>query len=110
MVLNTLEGTVGTDVWFHYDLANDVLYLSLSGERETPSYSEETTGAGMEVRRIDDDELIGMTIVGWGKRRGLPMPCDISQIAKALNNEIEDEAKRFTDTLGPKRSPQVSTP
>ena len=31
--LDTIEGTIPQDLWFHYDVGNDVLYIRLESNR-----------------------------------------------------------------------------
>ncbi len=42
VVTESLEGSIDNTVWYHYDVANDVLYLRLLSERRTPTIAEET--------------------------------------------------------------------
>jgi hypothetical protein len=67
---DTLEGTVDQVLWYHYDLANDVLYLRMAAHRETPTYAEKTAEGLLLLRRQDNDEAVGLTIVNWWKRFG----------------------------------------
>lgn len=65
-----LEGTVNQKLWYHYDFANDVLYLRLLSERSTETAAEETPEGILLLRRLDDDEIVGLTVVNWWKRFG----------------------------------------
>lgn len=67
---DVIEGVINDAVWFHYDLADDVLYLRLASERETPSLGEETSDGTIVLRCEDDNRPIGLTIVNWWKRFG----------------------------------------
>ncbi len=42
VVTETLEGTIDDELWFHYDMTADVLYLRLAKEREAATATEET--------------------------------------------------------------------
>lgn len=91
--LDTSEGVVDNTLWRHYDIENDVLYLRRVAERETVAYSEETDDGLLLERREDNDELVGMTIVGWWKRFGEgTLPDSIHELERA----IEPWARRFT--------------
>lgn len=41
VVAETLEGLVDHCLWFHYDIANDVLYLRLASHRQFETVAEE---------------------------------------------------------------------
>ncbi len=66
----TLEGIVNQTFWYHYDVPNDVLYLRLQSERQTETYSEETPDGLLMLHRLDNDSLVGCTVVNWWKRFG----------------------------------------
>lgn len=107
----TLEGTVvGEAVWFHYDTTGDVLYLSQADDRETPAYSE-ATEHGLEVRRVDDEELIGFTIVNWRKNQGFPTPPEPLNLTTVERLEllIEQEARRLLAQINSEKAAQAST-
>ncbi len=70
VVTDTLEGTVNQVLWYHYDLTNDVLYLRLTSERQTPTVAEETADGFLLVRRENDGVPVGLTVVNWWKRFG----------------------------------------
>ncbi len=88
----TLEGMVDQDLWYHYDLANDVLYLRRASDREVETVSEETPDGFLELRRLDNDVLAGLTIINWWKRFGKgTLPDSI----KELGEHIEPWARRL---------------
>lgn len=90
--VDTIEGTVGDVLWCHYDLANDTLYLRLVADRHVATYAEETEDGFLEVRREDDDRVVGLTVVNWWKRFGRgALPDSIRELAEA----IEPWAKRL---------------
>jgi hypothetical protein len=89
---DTLEGTVDQVLWYHYDLDNDVLYLRLAAQREVPTYAEETPEGLLLLRRQDNDEAVGLTIVNWWKRFGKgSLPDSI----RKLEQSIEPWARRL---------------
>ena len=67
---DTLEGRIDQSLWFHYDLASDVLYLRLVQDRDAATVAEETTDGFLLLRRQSDDRVVGLTIVNWWKRFG----------------------------------------
>lgn len=68
ILTDTLEGAIGSSLWFHYDLSNDVLYLRLADERQTKSHAEETPEGVLVLRRESDEAVIGLTLVNWWQR------------------------------------------
>jgi hypothetical protein len=91
VMTDTLEGTVDGVLWYHYDIANDVLYLRLAAQRETPTVSEETPDGLLLLRSQADDQIVGLTVVNWWKRFGTgSLPDSI----KELERNIEPWAKR----------------
>lgn len=88
---DTLEGTIDQSLWFHYDLAGDVLYLRLARERDAATVAEETTEGLLLLRGMDDDRVVGLTIVNWWKRFGRGrLPDSIHE----LESQIEPWARR----------------
>lgn len=67
---DAIEGTIDQLLWFHYDLASDVLYLRLANHRERNALGEETDDGFILLRDEQTDEPIGLTIVNWWKRFG----------------------------------------
>lgn len=67
---DSVEGIINKLLWFHHDIGNDVLYLRLAALRQTPTVCEETSDALLLLRKEDDDEPVGMTVVNWWKRFG----------------------------------------
>jgi hypothetical protein len=91
VTVDTIEGTVDGVLWCHYDLTNDVLYLRLAAERDTPTFAEETDDGFLLTRSQATRKVVGMTVVNWWKRFGTGrVPDSIRQLAKA----IEPWAKR----------------
>lgn len=85
VVTDTLEGLVSDVVWYHYDLADDVLYLRTQESRTMPTVAEELENGLLLLRLQADDRPVGITAVNWWKgisRNALPD--SISQIAEAI--------------------------
>ncbi len=83
--VDTIEGTVDDVLWYHYDLGNDVLYLRLAAHRDTPTYAEETDDGFLILRREDDDQAVGMTLVNWWKRFGRgKLPDSLRKLERAI--------------------------
>ena len=92
VVTDTIEGTVDSALWFHYDVTADVLYLRLAAERDTPTFAEETPDGVLMLRRESDDHPVGLTVVHWWKRFGQgKLPDSIKQI----QDRIEPWAKKL---------------
>ncbi len=70
IVTETLEGSIDQAIWYHYDVANDVLYLRLHSARDTPTVAEETDDGLLLLRQESDDRIVGLTVVSWWKRFG----------------------------------------
>jgi hypothetical protein len=83
--VDTIEGTVDDVLWYHYDLASDVLYLRLARHRDTPTYAEESSDGFLSIRREDNDEVVGLTVVSWWKRFGTgKLPDSLRKIELAI--------------------------
>jgi hypothetical protein len=67
--VDTLQGSLGDSIWFHFDLDNDVLYLRDQATRNEPVFGEEDPD-GFTVLRTDDGKFAGMTIVTYWERFG----------------------------------------
>lgn len=82
---DAIEGTVNNALWFHYDVGNDVLYIRLAEQRETPALGEEQADGSILLRSEADDRPVGMTVVGWWKRFGTgPLPDSLSAIGQRV--------------------------
>jgi len=68
---DVIEGTIDDRLWYHYDRANDVLYVRLASERDVPTLAEESPDGTLLTRREADGTVIGLTIVSWWKRFGV---------------------------------------
>jgi len=85
VTVDAIDGTVDDVLWYHYDIANDVLYLRLVAHRDTPTVSEETDEGLMLLRTEDDGQVVGMTVVNWWKRFGTgEFPDSIRRIEEAI--------------------------
>lgn len=94
VMTDAIEGTIGTGpgaLWFHYDIASDVLYLRLAAERATETLAEESPQGFLVLRRSSDDRAVGLTVVNWWKRFGSGTRPDS---LKELERSIEPWASR----------------
>jgi hypothetical protein len=83
--LDTLEGIVNGNLWYHYDVNADVLYLRLDSERDTSALGEETDDGFILLRAEKTDRPIGLTIVNWWKRFGQgSFPDSITEIQQRI--------------------------
>ena len=74
-------------VWFHYDVDDDVLYLRLVKERETPSLGEETEDGLTVLRAEEDDRMVGLTVVNWWRRFGTgELPDSLARFSSAVES------------------------
>lgn len=79
-VAESLEGSLGS-LWFHYDLRNDVLYLRTLTRRDEDAHGEESDEGFILLRSMDDDAVVGVTVVNWWKRFGRgDLPDSMNQI------------------------------
>lgn len=88
--VDAIEGTVDDALWYHYDLASDVLYLRLVRHRQAQTYAEETP-EGLVLRRADTGEVAGLTVISWWKRFGTG---DLPDSLRKLEEYIEPWARR----------------
>lgn len=70
VALDTIEGTINADVWFHYSVSDDVLYLRLQSARDADALGEETDDGFILLRDAESDVPVGLTVVKWWKRFG----------------------------------------
>jgi uncharacterized protein DUF2283 len=92
IMTESLEGRIDQKVWYHYDLANDVLYLRLLEARQDQTVAEETDDGMLLLRREDDDRIVGLTVVNWWKRHG---PGRRTDSIRELERSIEPWASRI---------------
>ena len=82
---DTIEGIVSNSLWFHYDFGNDVLYVRLVSQRDTPALGEEQPDGTILLRTEADDRLVGVTVVNWWRRFGSGcLPDSLSDIGKKV--------------------------
>ena len=67
--VDTLQGVLGSNVWFHLDLDNDVLYLREHDTRREPAFGEESP-EGFTILYTDSGRVAGMTVVNYWHRFG----------------------------------------
>lgn len=89
---DTLEGTVDGTLCYHYDLASDVLYVRLGEQRDAETYAEETDDGFLLLRRQDNDEAVGLTVVNWWQRFGTG---DLPDSIRELERSIEPWARKL---------------
>ncbi len=94
MITDTIEGISETGVWFHYDLAGDVLYLRRAESRNERTYAEESEEGNLILHREDDERVVGLTAVNWWKRYGSGFPPDS---LRGLEQSIEPWADRLSN-------------
>jgi len=83
--VDAIEGTAEDMLWYHYDVANDVLYLRLAAFREAATYAEETDEGFLLLRCEENDQPAGLTIVNWWQRFGEgELPDSIHAIEQAI--------------------------
>ena len=89
--IDTIEGTV-RDLWFHYDVGNDVLYIRLESKRKNRALGEETDDGFILLRDKKTGESVGVTVVNWWQRFGKgSLPDSISEI----QNKIKPWGKKL---------------
>ncbi|MBI5832882.1 MAG: hypothetical protein HZB16_11330 [Armatimonadetes bacterium] len=57
-------------LFYHYDVRNDVLYLRLLAHRDDEVYGEEDASGSHVMRLLDDDQVVGLTVVGYWRQYG----------------------------------------
>jgi len=92
VITDAIEGVIEGRVWFHYDLASDVLYLRLPDARQAPAVGEERADGTILLRAEDDDRPIGLTVVNWWQRFG---EGDLPDSLHALTQHIAPWHKRL---------------
>lgn len=91
-----VKGTVEGDLTFHFDIANDVLYLRLASTREQEVFGEETPD-GFILFRTVDEKIAGMTILDYWKRFGSGQINDAT--LRGLQSSIEARARLLQQPL-----------
>ncbi|MEP6755079.1 MAG: hypothetical protein ABJA67_06240 [Chthonomonadales bacterium] len=67
--LDTIQGVIPDNLWFHLDVSNDVLYLRKAETRNAIVFGEETR-EGFTLLRTDSGEYAGLTVVDYWKSYG----------------------------------------
>ena len=89
--VDAIEGTVNDVLWYHYDIASDVLYLRVARYRDIPTTAEETDDGFILLRPENTEDVVGMTVVNWWKRFGRG---ELPDSFRALQREIEPWARQ----------------
>ena len=85
VAIDTLEGVIDGNLWYHYDVSADVLYLCRQSERETETVGEETDDGFILHRPEGSDRVVGITVVSWWKRFGTGVfPDSIAEIHRRI--------------------------
>ncbi|MBI4582218.1 MAG: hypothetical protein HY718_21155 [Planctomycetes bacterium] len=83
VAIDTLEGTIDGTLWYHYDVASDVLYLRLRSHQDRDAVGEETDDGFILLRDAETQDPVGLTVVSWWERFGSgPLPDSIGEIHK----------------------------
>jgi len=83
--VDTIEGTIPGELWFHYDVGNDVLYIRLESKRKAATFGEETDDGLILLRDKKSRKPVGITVVNWWNRFGKgTLPDSISEIQKKI--------------------------
>lgn len=83
-VVETIEEVI-EDVWYRYDIADDVLCLRHASERDTASLAEETPDGFLVLRSERDERVIGLTIPNWWNRFGASeLPGSMQKIQRRI--------------------------
>ena len=83
--LDTIEGNIPGDLWFHYDVGNDVLYIRLESKHRALTVGEETEDGLVFLREKKTGKTVGITVVNWWKRFGKgSLPDSFSEIQKKI--------------------------
>ncbi len=82
--VDALEGKLDDELWFHYDLDNDVLYLrrvEYRGDLVTGEEAEE----GVFVIRNYEGKVVGLDVIDWWKSVGRgEVPDSIRELAALI--------------------------
>lgn len=87
---NTIEGTIDSTLWFHYDLTADVLYLRKTDSRGVATYADEQPDGTLLLRRQDNDAVAGLTVLDWWNTHGSgTLPDSLSGIERSIEPIIQ---------------------
>lgn len=70
LTVEGLDGFIGEDIKYHYDVHNDVMYLRLADKLKVESYGEETDDGLILLRALVGDEVVGITVIAYWTRFG----------------------------------------
>jgi hypothetical protein len=70
LTIDRLDGFVGEDIRYHFDVRSDVMYVRLADKMQSESYGEEMDDGLIVLRTLANDELVGVTVVGYWERFG----------------------------------------
>jgi len=70
LTVNGLDGYIGDEIRYHYDALADVMYIRRTDSASKESYGEETDDGFILLRTRAEDDLVGITIVGYWERFG----------------------------------------
>ena len=87
---DTIEGVINEALWFHYDIASDVLYLRKADCQGVATYADEQADGTMLLRRQDNDEVVGLTVVNWWQNYGNgQLPDSLRDIEHSIEPMVE---------------------
>ena len=76
---------VDGDVWFHYDVADDVLCVRQASHRDAECVGEETPDGLILLQAAQGGRTVGLTVVNWWKRFGQgTIPDSISELQRLI--------------------------
>ncbi len=85
VTIDAIDGIVNGSIRYHYDVADDVLYLRLKEYCDADAVGEESDDGLIELRDGASDRLVGLTVVNWWKRFGRgELPDSLREIHKAI--------------------------
>ena len=81
---------------YHYNVADDVLYLRLASSFEQAAVGEESDDGFILLRDAATEQVIGMTVVNWWKRFGAgELPDSIGEISRRVEQTADRLAALF---------------
>jgi len=91
VTVNRLDGFIGKGIRYHYDIPADVMYARLAAKMGAESYGEETDEGFILLRSLDEDSLVGVTIVGYWERfgHGRLEDAPVSDVVKGVRQVAE---------------------
>lgn len=84
-IVDTLAGSIGSGLLFHYDLGNDVLDFARADAQDCETFGEETPDGLILHRHAETDEVVKWTSISWWKRFGDgPLPDSMSGLSRSI--------------------------